>query len=68
MYSVSLSKLGTEQIANFLYQIETTGYPLRIRNLKIKAKKSKGERLMNLSMDVSAFRILDNAPIGGTPQ
>ena len=58
VYAVQLSKVTLEQLANYLYEIETSGYPLLVRNAKIKPKTRAGETLLQVDFDISAFRLL----------
>jgi len=63
LYSVSLSKVGLEEFSNFLYEVETSGFPMRIRSVKAKSKKTRDESILNITMDISAHRVL-TAPEG----
>ena len=58
-YDVSLSKVELEKFLNFLHAIETDGYPLRITNAAIKSVTVRGEKLLNVKMDVAAFKLLE---------
>lgn len=62
-YTVEVSKITLDQLTEFLYEVETGGYPLRVRTMKTKATTVAGAKLLNLSLEVSAFRLLDD---GGT--
>jgi hypothetical protein len=59
--SVSLSKLSLEEMANLIYEMETSDFPLRIQNLKAKARKKGDEMQLSLSMDIAAYTVLDVA-------
>lgn len=60
LHSVSLRKLTTEELSNLLLEIETAGYPLRIKTLSVKARKRSDEVTLNVDMDISAYRVLDD--------
>ena len=64
LHSVSLKQLTTEELAKFLYEIETSGYPLRIKTLKVKTRTRKGEKSLNVDMDISAFRVIEDGADG----
>lgn len=57
-HTVSLSKISLEQALDFLYEIEATGYPLRVSNANFKVVKVKGEKLLNLKLEVAAYSLL----------
>ena len=58
-HTVSLSKISLEQALDFLYEIEGTGYPLRVTNANFKVVKVKGEKLLNLKLEVAAYSLLE---------
>ena len=57
-YVVKLSRLTLQELSTFLWEVETAGYPLKIRTLNVKTKKKSGEKVIDVDMDVSAFRVL----------
>ncbi|MFT4979414.1 MAG: hypothetical protein ACI8S6_005324 [Myxococcota bacterium] len=59
MYAVSLSDLTEAELAGFLYEIETSGFPLQIKTLKIKSRARGGEKTLRVDMDISAYRLID---------
>ena len=61
LHSVSLRKLTTEELSKLLFEIETAGYPLRVKTLSVKARKRSDEVTLNVDMDISAFRVLDDS-------
>jgi len=63
LYAVSLSKLQLEELAGFLWEIESASFPLQIQTLKVKTRKVAGEITLRLDMDVSAFSLIE--PTGG---
>ena len=58
-YTVSLSNLSTEDLASFLYEIETAGYPLKVRTTTVRVRTRAGEKVLSVDLDVSAFRLLE---------
>ena len=62
LYSVALTKLTTDEMAGFLFEVETAGYPLQIRNFKARTRKRKDEKTLDLDMDIAAFRVVNDSP------
>lgn len=60
-YGVDLGKVTLQQLVDFLYEIETTGYPLKVRSMKAKLVTVSGQKLLNVSFEVSAFRLVEEA-------
>ena len=58
-YDVSLKKVSLEQFLNFLWTVETDGYPLQILSTQMKTAKSGGEKVLNVKLEIAAFRILE---------
>ena len=58
-HSVSLSKITLEQALDFLYEIEATGYPLRVTNANLKVVKVKGEKMLNLKLEIAAYSLVE---------
>lgn len=65
LYSVELSKIDTAALANFLYEVETAGYPLKIRSAKVKVSTRSGEKQLRVSMDISAFSLVEDTEEDG---
>lgn len=57
-YSVKLSRVSLEQMVTFLYQVEATGYPLKITSAKFKRVKVSGEWLLNVTLEIAAYRLI----------
>lgn len=57
-YSVKLSRVTLEQMVSFLYQVEATGYPLKITSAKFKRVKVSGEWLLSVTLEIAAYRLL----------
>jgi hypothetical protein len=58
-FSVSLSNLSQEEIAKFLFGVETSGYPLKIRSCNIKTRKKKGEITLEMTLDIAAYKLVE---------
>lgn len=65
LYAVALSQLSTEEMSNFLFEVETAGYPLQIRTFKVKSRTRKGDKTLNLDMDIAAFRVVEEEADAG---
>lgn len=59
VYGVELAKVSLQQLVEFLHEIETSGYPLRVRSTKTKTVTVAGAKVLNVSMEVSAFRLVE---------
>jgi hypothetical protein len=64
LYAVALSKLTTDELSNFLFEVETSGYPLQVQTFKVKSRVRKEEKTMNLDMDIAAYRVIEEEPEG----
>jgi type II secretory pathway component PulM len=60
-YGVELSKLSLQQLVDFLHEVETNRYPLKIRSTKVKTQTIAGQKVLNVSLEVSAFRLVEAA-------
>ena len=59
-YTVEISKITLEQFVSFLYKVEADGYPLKIRSTKVKAVTLQGAKLLNVSIELSAFKLVNS--------
>ena len=62
LYSAQLSKLTLEDATNFLFEIETSGFPLVVRNARFKTRKIKGEKTVKLNLDIASYQLTTEAP------
>lgn len=60
VYSVSLSKLTLGEYSSFLYEMESAGYPLKVRSTKVKRRVKGEEVTLDVDMDISSFTITDD--------
>jgi len=67
-YSVEVTKITLQQLTGFLYAIETDGYPLRARSTKVKSVTQQGVKLLNVSMEISAFKLTDEGAAAAAPE
>ncbi len=61
LFSATLSKLSLEDATNFLYEIETSGFPLVIRTAKFKTRKRNDEREIKLTLDIASYGLVESA-------
>jgi hypothetical protein len=59
LYAVTLSKLELSELSDFLYEVETAGFPMQIKTLKVKTRTKKGERTLSVDLDIAAYTLLD---------
>ena len=59
VFSVNLSNLTTEEFAKFLFQTETSGYPLQIQTSTVKTRKRSGAKTLNLTLDIAAYKLVE---------
>ena len=59
VFSVSLSNLTTEEFAKFLFQTETSGYPLQIQTSTVKRRKRSDGVTLNLNLDIAAYKLVE---------
>ena len=61
LYNVTFSNLTLSEYSNFLYEIEAVGYPLKIRSVKVRRRARADQVTLDVDMDISAFRVVDDA-------
>ncbi|MBN1336865.1 MAG: type II secretion system protein M [Deltaproteobacteria bacterium] len=59
-FAVTLSRVSLEQLVGFLYEVETAGYPLRVLSAKIKTVVVSGQKLLDVTLEFSSFKIIEN--------
>jgi type II secretory pathway component PulM len=65
-YTVQLSRLSLDQFGSYLYEIEASGYPLKIRSTKVKTLVVGGQKTLDVTLEVSAYRLMEKAQEEGT--
>ena len=63
-FTVTLNDISLQQLSEFLYEAEASGYPLKIRTTKVKTRTKKEEKLLQVNMDISAFRAVQEGSEG----
>jgi uncharacterized membrane protein YbjE (DUF340 family) len=43
----------------FLYEVETSGYPLLIKTLNAKTIKISGAKTLDVTLDISAYKLIE---------
>ena len=64
LFSAEFSNLSLEDAANFLYEIESSGYPLVVQSARFKTRKRSGERVLKLTLAIAAYKPTTPAPGG----
>jgi len=58
-YTAQLRPVTLEQLVGFLYEVETSGYPLLIKTLTAKTITISGVKNLDVTLDISAYKLLD---------
>lgn len=64
-FSVEANKITLQQLVDLLYELETSGYPLRVRSMKARVATVAGTKMLNTTLELSAFRLVEAADQGG---
>jgi type II secretory pathway component PulM len=64
LFTAEFSNLTLEDVSNFLYEIESSGYPLVIQSARFKTRKKSGERVLKLTLAIAAYK--PTTPIPGS--
>lgn len=56
-FNIELDKISLGQLTELLFEMETTGYPLRIRTTRLKTVGPPGQRLLSGTLEVSRFKL-----------
>lgn len=62
-FTVQLSRVALEQLSAFLFEVETSGYPLLIRSAKIKTVVVGGTKLLDATLEISSFKLVEDAEV-----
>ncbi len=60
-FSVDVQKVSLQQVKDFLFELEGNGYPLKVTGARFKTTTLAGVKVLNVSLDVTAFRLLEVA-------
>ena len=66
-YTLEVAKVTLDQLTSFLYELETGGFPLKSRSAKIKSSTVAGAKVLSLSMELSAYKLIEEAPSEPAP-
>ena len=58
-FTAQLRPVSLEQLVGFLYEVETSGYPLLIKTLNAKTIKISGTKTLDVTLDISAYKLLE---------
>lgn len=64
VYDVSLKDLSLDELTSFLYQIETSKYPMRIQTFKVKRRQKGSDKVLTVDMDIAAYRVSEGVDGG----
>jgi hypothetical protein len=56
-FTIEIDKVTVTQLTDLLFEMETTGYPLRIRSTRLKTSGPPGSRLLSGTLEVSRFKL-----------
>lgn len=56
-YTVELDRISLQQVTDFLYAIETSGYPLKVANAKFKTVTWGGQKVLQATFEVNAYSL-----------
>jgi type II secretory pathway component PulM len=57
-WTVTLKRITLDEYLAFLWELEGSGYPMRITQSNLKAVTHSGEKKINATLDVSTFRLV----------
>ena len=58
-YTAQLRPVSLEQLVGFLYEVETSGYPLLIKTMTAKTITISGVKTLDVTFDISAYKLLE---------
>jgi type II secretory pathway component PulM len=58
-FTAQLRPVTLEQLVGFLYEVETSGYPLLIKTLNAKTIKISGAKTLDVTLDISAYKLIE---------
>ena len=66
-YTVELDKVSLGQLTDFLFEVETNGFPMRIRSSRMKASGAAGTRVLSATFEANAYSLNEPPPLAVTP-
>lgn len=58
-YQVEVNRINLQQLNDLLHEVETGGYPLKIRSSKVRATAANGQKVLNVTLEVAAFKLVE---------
>jgi type II secretory pathway component PulM len=58
-FQVEVNRINLQQLNDFLHEVETGGYPLQVRGSKVRATAANGQKVLNVTLDVAAFKLVE---------
>jgi hypothetical protein len=63
-HNFTLSDFTLDELTKYLYEIETSGYPLQIQNCNIRSRKGRSasgedDKVLRVTMDISTYKLLE---------
>jgi hypothetical protein len=58
-FTAQLRPVTLEQLVGFLYEAETSGYPLLIKTLTARTVSSGGAKSLDVTLDIAAYKLLE---------
>jgi type II secretory pathway component PulM len=62
-FTAQLRPVTLDQLVGFLYEVETSGYPLLIRTLTAKTITISGVKNLDVTLDISAFELIEEEAV-----
>ncbi len=56
-YKIVLKRISLEESVNFLYDVETSGYPVSVDSAVFKTSKVRGEKVLTVTLDAMHYEI-----------
>ncbi len=60
-YTIELERVTLAQMTDLLFELETAGFPLRIRTTRLKTSGPPGTRVLTANFEVSAYKLVESA-------
>ena len=64
LFTAEFSNLSLEDVSNFIYEIESSGYPLVVQSARFKTRKKSGERVLKVTLAIAAYK--PTTPVPGS--
>lgn len=64
-FNIELDKISVGQLTELLYEMETSGYPLRVQTTRLKTVGPPGTRLLSGTLEVSRYKLDESGTTEG---